>query len=71
MEAAWSSLEEDLPLNASTERVFRDSRGRFKDGPTHIIMAELMAGLHPPELKTKVATALDMKECCKEHPDFV
>ena len=30
-----------------------------------------MAGLHPPEFKTKVTAALDMKACWKEHPDIV
>ena len=30
-----------------------------------------MAGLHPPEFKTKVATALGMKGSWKEHPDLV
>ena len=30
-----------------------------------------MAGLDPPEFKTKVATDLDMKGCWKEHPDLV
>ena len=71
VEAAWRSLEEHLALNASIERVFRDSRGRFKSGPAHIITAEMAAGLNPPEFKTKVATALDMKRCWKEHPDLV
>ena len=71
VEAAWSSIEEYFALNASIERVFRDSRGRFKSDPAHIITAELVAGLNPPEFKTKVATALDMKESWKEHPDLV
>ena len=70
-EAAWSSLEECFALNASSERVFRDYRGRFKSGPAHIITAELVAGLNPPEFKTKVATALDMKGCWKRHPNLV
>ena len=51
--------------------MFRDSRGRFKSVPVRIITAKLMAGLHPPEFKTKVATALNMKESWKEHPDLV
>ena len=71
VEAAWSSLEKYFTLNASIERVFRDSRGRFKSGPAHIITVELTAGLHPPEFKTKVATARDMKGSWKEHPDLV
>ena len=71
VEAAWSSLEEYFALNANIKRVFRDSRGRFKSGPAHIITAELVVGLSPPEFKTKVATALDMKGCWKEHPDLV
>ena len=29
-----------------------------------------MAGLNPPEFKTNVATALDMKGRSKEHPDL-
>ena len=58
-------------MNASIERVFRDSRGRFKSGPAHTITAELVAGLNPPEFKTKVATALDMKGSLKEHRDLV
>ena len=32
---------------------------------------ELVARLHPPELKTNVATALDMKGSWKKHPDLV
>ena len=56
VEGAWSSLEEYFALSASIERVFRGSRGRFKYGPAHIITAELVAGLNPPEFKTKVAT---------------
>ena len=69
--AAWSSLEEYFALNASDERVFRDSCGRFKSSLAHIIMAELVAGSNPPEFKTKVATACDMKGCWKEHLDLV
>ena len=62
MEAAWSSLEEYFALNASIERVFRDYRGRFNSGTVRIITVELVAGLtHPLEIKTKIATALDMK----------
>ena len=71
VEAAWSSLEEYFALNSSIEHVFRDSRDRFKSSPSHIITAELVAGLNPPELKTKVATALDMKNCLKEYPGLV
>ena len=71
VEAAWSSLEEYFALNASIEHVFRDYRGRFKSGPAHIITAELVAGLNPPEFKTKVATALNRKGSWKEHPDLV
>ena len=71
VEAAWSSLEEYFALNASIERVFRNFRGRFKSGPACIITAELVAGLHPPEFKTKVATALDMKGSWREHPYLV
>ena len=41
--------------------MFRDSRGRYKSGPIHIITAELVAGLNTTEFKTQVATALDMK----------
>ena len=41
VEAAWSSLEEYFALNASIERVFPDSRDRFKSVPAHIITAEL------------------------------
>ena len=67
----WSSPEEYFALNASIERVFRDSRGKLKSGPAHIITAELVAGLNTPELKTKVVTALDIKGCWKEHPDLV
>ena len=58
-------------MNASIERVFRNSRGRFDSGPEHIIMAELVARLHPPEFTTEVATALDVNGSWKEHPDLV
>ena len=51
--------------------MFRDSRGRFKNGPAHIITVELVAGLHPANNKTKVVTVLDMKESWKEHQDLV
>ena len=51
--------------------MFRDFLGSFKSDPAHIIPAQLMAELHPPEFKTKVATALDMKGSWKEHPDLV
>ena len=51
--------------------MFRDYRGRFESGPACAIAAELVAGLHPPEFKTKVATALDMKGSWKEHSDLV
>ena len=73
VEPAWSSLEDYFALNASksNERVLRGSRGRLKSGPVHIITAELVARLNPPEFKTKVATALDMKRCWKERPDIV
>ena len=71
MEAAWSSLQEYFALNESIERVFRDSRGRFISGPARIVTAELMAGLHTPEVETKVAAVLDMKGSWKEHPDLV
>ena len=60
VEVAWSSLEEYFTLNASIERVFRRFRGRF-NSPVCIITAKLVAGLHPPEIKTKVASTLDMK----------
>ena len=69
--AVWSSLETHFELNVSIERVFRHFRDRFRSGPAHIITAELVAGLNLPELKTKVATALDMKGSWKEHPDLV
>ena len=65
VEAAWSSLEEYFALNATIERVFRHSRGRFKSSPAYVITGELVAELHPPELKTKAETALDMKGCWK------
>ena len=71
VKAAWSSFEESFALNASIERMFRDSRGRFKTGPAHIIMMELVAVLKLSELLTEVATALDIKGCWKEHPDLV
>ena len=51
--------------------MFRDSCGRFKNGPAHINTAELVAGFSPPEFKTKMATFLDMKGSWKEHPDLV
>ena len=65
------SLEEYFALNASTERVFRGFRGRFKRSPTCIITAELVVGLHRPEFKIKAATTLDMKRSWKEYPDIV
>ena len=71
VEAVWSSLEEHFALNASIERVFRDFRGRFKSGRACIITAELVTGLHPPDIKTKVATTLDMKRCWREQPGLV
>ena len=71
VEAARSSLEKYFALNASIERVFRDFSRRFKSGPAHIIMVELVARLNPPKFETKVATALGMKVCWKEHPDLV
>ena len=43
----------------------------FKSGPAHIITTELVEGLDLTEFKTKVANALDMKGCWKEHPDLV
>ena len=70
VEAAWSSLEEYFTLNPSIERVFRDSRGSFNSGPARITTVKLVAGLHPPEFKTKVATALGMGSW-KEQPDLV
>ena len=70
VEAAWSSFEEYFALNR-IERVFRDSCCRFESGPVHILTAKLVAGLSPPEFRTKVATALDMKGCWTEHPDLV
>ena len=39
----------------------KNSRGRFSNDPARIITAELVAALHPPKFKTKVATALDME----------
>ena len=60
VEAVRDSLEEYFALNASIERVFRNSHCRLRSGPAHIITAELVVGLHPPEFKTKVATALDV-----------
>ena len=71
VEAAWSSIEGYFSLNARIEHVFRESRGRFKNGPARIITAELVAGLHSPEFKIKVATALDIKGGWKEHPDLM
>ena len=71
VQAAWSSLEQHFALNASIERAFRYSRGRFESGPAHIITAELMAGLNRPELKAKVTTALDMTGSWKGHPHLV
>ena len=59
VKAAWSSLEEYFALNASTERAFRGCRGRFKS--VSRFSWELVVGLNQPEIKTKVATALDMK----------
>ena len=69
--AAWSFLEEYFALNASIERVFRYCHGRFKSDTAHIITVELVAGLHPPEFKTKVVSALDVRGSWKEHPDLV
>ena len=71
VEAAWSSVEGYFALNASIERVFWDFRDRYKSSPAHIITMELVAGLHQPGFKTKVATALDMKVSWKELPDLV
>ena len=51
VEAVWSSLEEYFAWNASIERMFRDSRGKFKSSPAHTITAEMVAGLHRSELK--------------------
>ena len=51
--------------------MFRDSRGSFNSGPARIITAKLVAGLHPAEFKTEVATALDMKGNWEEHPCLV
>ena len=65
------SLDEYFALNASIERVFRDSRGRFNSGPAHINTPELMTGLSSPEFKIKVMTALDMKGDWKGHLDLV
>ena len=70
VEAAWSFLEEHFALNVGIERVFRDCRGRFNSGPVRIITVELVAGLHPPEFKTKVPTALDKKGRRKKYPDL-
>ena len=71
VKAAQRSLEKYFTLNASIERVFRHCRGRYKNGPAHIVTVKLVAGLHPPEFKTKVVTALDMKGSWKKHPDLV
>ena len=60
VEAAWSSVEEYFALNASIERVFRDSCSKFISGPAYMITVELMTGLHPPQFKTKVSTALNI-----------
>ena len=57
--------------NASIERAFRDSRGRYKSSPAHIITAELVVGLNPPAFKAEVATAFDIKRFWKEHSDLV
>ena len=54
-------------VEASIERVFRDSHGRFESGSANTITVELVAGLHPPSVKTKVATTFDIKGCWKEH----
>ena len=59
VEATWTSFEECFAMNASIERVFPGSRGRIKNGPAHLITVELVAGSHPLDVKTKVATALD------------
>ena len=72
VEAAWSSLEENFAFNESIVCVFRDSCGRFlKKGSAHTNTTELVAGFNPPELKTKMATFLDMKRSWKKHPDLV
>ena len=47
MEAARSSVEEYFALNANIERMFQDSRGKFKRGPAHTTTAELVTGLRP------------------------
>ena len=64
--------QEIFYLNASIERVFQYSRCRFNSGSARIITAELVARLHPPGSKNKVATAIDMtKGGWKWHPDLV
>ena len=55
MESAWSSLEEYFALNASIERVFRDSRGSFNSGPERITV-KLVTGLHTAEFTSEQET---------------
>ena len=42
-------------------KTFRDVRGAFKRGPAAVISKTFVAGLHPPEVKVKVVSKLDMK----------
>ena len=71
LDRVGTSIEKYFALNARIDRVFGESRGCFFDGLACIITVELMVGLHPPEFKAKVATALEMKGSWKEHPDLL
>ena len=70
VEGQWGALEEFFAENASAERAFRDD-DIFKPGPANIITKELLAGLTPPEFKSKVLNMLHMKGGWKEDPGLV
>ena len=59
-DAVQSRLEQYFE-NLSAENVFRDARGAFKRGGAAVISKGFVGGLHPPELKVKVESELDMK----------
>ena len=64
--ASWSSILARQVLNT-----FRDARGAFKQGPAAVISKTFVAGLHPPEVKVKVDSKLDMKWHWRDKPGIV
>ena len=68
VDAMFVNLEEYFGTGPA-QKLFKDEWGQYKKGPASIITNAMVAGLKPPEFKTKVIDTPGVTEGWKENPD--